>query len=64
MNREIKLAAEEKDSKSIELDACEPRSLIEVGWLSNITKESIACLENHLQVTIDTRAFIYDLNPE
>jgi len=53
---------EELDPQMIKLNACEPISLVETGWSTQVDAKTIKKLGNHLQLTIDTTAGIYDLN--
>ena len=47
----------------IKLNACEPISLIETGWSTQVDAKTIKKLGNHLQLTIKNTAGIYDLDP-
>ena len=47
----------------IKLNACEPISLFEAGWSTQVDAKTIKKLGNHLQLTIENTAGIYDLNP-
>ena len=47
----------------IKLNACEPISLVETGWSTQVDAKTIKKLGNHLQLTIKNTAGIYDLDP-
>ena len=48
----------------IQLNACEPMSLIEAGWLSQVSGQKMRWLENHLQVSIMHAGWIFNLDPD
>ena len=48
----------------IAIDGCMQRSLIEAGYLGVLTQHNLQKLDNYLQVTIDNRNLIFNLNTE
>ena len=46
----------------IAIDGCMQKSLIEAGYLTAVNQHNLHKLENYLQVTIDNRILIFDIN--
>ena len=44
------------------IDGCLQKSLIEAGYLTAVNQHNMKKLENYLQVTIDNRILIFDIN--
>ena len=44
------------------IDGCMQKSLIEAGYLAAVNQHNMKKLENYLQVTIDNRILIFDIN--
>ena len=50
-----------KDLELVSLDACNPKSLVEAGWLGKVDKHGVEVLANHVQVTVGDKARFYNL---
>ena len=50
------------DAGLIVIDGCLQKSLIEAGYLTEVNQQNMKKLENYLQVTIDNRILIFDIN--
>ena len=46
------------------IDGCLQKSLIEAGYLTAVNQHNMKKLENYLQVTIDNRILIFDINAQ
>ena len=46
----------------IAINGCMQKSLIEAGYLTSVSQHNFKKLENYLQVTIDNRILIFNLN--
>ena len=44
------------------IDGCMQKSLIEAGYLTSVSQHNFKKLENYLQVTINNRILIFDIN--